>query len=351
MKWITVCLLASVLAGCAVEQDGRKQRHAGNERDNRAAMPLQTHNHTISPRQYQSMLGKGMDVDWAKTAQGIQFYTPKAPADFQARGLQHVRIRVYEAATPGLLAHLQRVVDDSLKSGLIPVIAYRADPLEEDPLNPQAQQAFLDWWKTVAEHFKAYPPSVSFNLIIEVSDKLKKHPEVINDAYARVIPLIRQSNPTRIVMVSPNNLSAPEELRNMRYPADDRYLMAEWHFYAAGPSRTNPRKLWTNGNPAERKLILDKIAMAKAWQDSHIPTWVGAWMANNFNDDGGKPGTGDYSIPEQVEFARFVAGELDKAGIPFAVNSDTKFYDRETGRWIAEQKPVLDAILKPGQKQ
>ncbi len=304
----------------------------------------------IEAHAYQAMLGKGMDVDWAKTAQGMRFYNAKATADFKARGLRHVRIRVVDAASPRMLNHLHKVVDDSLGQGLIPIIAYRADPLEKDPMNPASQQAFLDWWAAVADSFKDYPPELSFDLIIEVSDELNKHPEVLNDVYARAIPLIRKSNPTRIVMVSPVKLSAPEELEKLCLPEKDAYLMAEWHFYAAGPSRKNPKKRWTDGNPAERKLVLDKIALAKDWQERNVPTWVGAWMANNFNDEeaGGSAGKrGDYSIAEQVEFARFVAGELDRAGIPYAVNSDTKFYDRETGLWIKEQQPVLDAILQP----
>ena len=36
--------------------------------------------------------------------------------------------------------------------------------------------------------------------------------------------------------------------------------------------------------------------------------------------------------------------QLTAAGIPFAVNSDTKFYDRKTNEWIPEMKPVFDCI-------
>ena len=31
--------------------------------------------------------------------------------------------------------------------------------------------------------------------------------------------------------------------------------MAEWHFYASGPDKTNEKKLWTTGTDAEKKLI------------------------------------------------------------------------------------------------
>ena len=42
--------------------------------------------------------------------------------------------------------------------------------------------------------------------------------------------------------------------------------MAEWHFYASGPDKTNEKKLWTTGTDAEKKLITDKIQTALAWQ-------------------------------------------------------------------------------------
>lgn len=61
-------------------------------------------------------------------------------------------------------------------------------------------------------------------------------------------------------------------------------------------------------------------------------------MPGDYND-------GDnYSVSEQVVFAKFVADELDKGKIPFAVNSDTKFYDRQNNKWYAEMTPVLNAI-------
>ncbi|WP_243269288.1 hypothetical protein [Lachnospira eligens] len=117
--------------------------------------------------------------------------------------------------------------------------------------------------------------------------------------------------------------------------------MAEWHFYASGPSKTNARKLWTSGTKEERALIDEKIALALAWQNqTNVPTWVGAWMPGNYNDEN------DYSIDEQIQFAGYMTEQLAKAGIPFAVNSDTKFYDKEKNQWIAEMQPVFDIIYQ-----
>ena len=63
-------------------------------------------------------------------------------------------------------------------------------------------------------------------------------------------------------------------------------------------------------------------------------------MPGNYNDGD------DYTIPEQVEFAGCMTDRLTAAGIPFAVNSDTKFYDREAGRWVEEMIPVRDRIYQ-----
>lgn len=113
----------------------------------------------------------------------------------------------------------------------------------------------------------------------------------------------------------------------------------EWHFYAAGPSKINDRKIWTTGTEQERSLTDEKICLALQWQkETGIPTWVGAWMPGNYND------WDDYTINEQITFAGYITRQLTNAGIPFAVNSDTKFSDRKTNQWIAQMKPVFACI-------
>ncbi|MEQ1559110.1 MAG: ImpA family metalloprotease [Methyloglobulus sp.] len=316
----------------------------------------------IDPLTYQAGLGVGIDVDWANTNPGINAYKTDMVRAFVARGIKHVRIRVQfdltQPASPQstitLLQHLDKVVQDCLDNGLVPVIAYYATVIKQCPVEgtncTQAQAdenrtALISWWRTVAEHFKDFSPKLSFNLIVETTDALGKLPDVLNSLYAEVIPVIRATNPTRLIMAAPIKISDPVELPQLQLPPNDPYLMAEWHFYAAGPQKDNVRKQWTIGSTDEQKLITDAITAAKSWQTNHIPTWVGAWMANNFNDLFNNSG-GDYSVPEQAIFASFMSYQLEKAGIPFAVNSDTKFYDRDKLEWIKAQEPVLDEILR-----
>lgn len=295
---------------------------------------------TIAPEVYQDMLGHGMDVDWSKTNQGRETYTEKTAADFAAAGVDHVRIRIADDITPELLEGLDKQVEDCLEYGIIPVIAYQADDFKNDPSDKNMKKA-VKWWKEMAEHFEDTSYLLSFDLLIEATDELNKDSERLNDYFAEAVTEIRKTNPERIIMISPRLRSDAAYLHELEIPEDHNgYLMAEWHFYAAGPSKTNEKKLWTTGTAEEKQLIQDKIQLALQWQaETGIPVWVGAWMPGDYND-------GDnYSIAEQCVFASHMAESLDEAGIPFAVNSDTKFYDREQQMWQEEMLPLRTLLF------
>ncbi len=294
----------------------------------------------IAPWDYQGMLGKGMDVDWSKTAKGRTFYNERAAADFAAAGVSHVRLRVTDAADEALLSGLDQQIADCLENGIIPIIAYQADDFKNDPSDKNIRKV-VKWWRTVAERYQDLSPLLAFDLLIEASDAVNKQPELLNDLYEQVVSAIRESNPTRILILSPRLRSDAAYLHELKIPSQHNgYLMAEWHFYASGPSKSNDRKLWTTGTEEERALVTEKINLALAWQrDTGIPTWVGAWMAGNYNDGN------DYPVEEQVAFARYMTDSLTGAGIPFAVNSDSHFYDRETNRWIKDMQPVFRCIF------
>ena len=301
--------------------------------------PILDGSQPIEPWDYQKILGKGMDVDWCKTSKGMQFYSTTACKNFKKSGVNHVRIRIKDTISDKLFQALDSQINDCLEYGLIPVIAYQADEFKNEPTEENIQKV-VTWWGTVANRYQNKSYLMAFDLLIEATDALNKQPEKLNGIYERIVTEIRKTNPKRIIMISPRLRSDAAYLSELKIPTmHNGYLMAEWHFYAAGPSKTNERKLWTTGTDAEKKLITDKIQLALEWQDKNkIPTWVGAWMAGNYNDGN------HYSVQEQTIFASFMTEQLTNAGIPFAVNSDTKFYDREKNIWIENLQPVFACI-------
>ena len=293
-----------------------------------------------TPKEYQKILGIGMDVDWAKSKKEIEFYNKQVAIDFKNRGFSHVRIRTRDKEPKDILKQLKRVVDDSLSVGLIPIIAYKADDFKKNP-SKEEMKSVINWWREVAYEFKDYPSELSFDIIIEVTDELSKKPKLLNNFYEKVVREIRKTNPNRIIFISPVVRSAPEKLELLKIPSTSNgKVMVEWHFCASGPSKTNPSKLWTTGTKEQKDIILKKIKIAKDWEEkTGIKTWVGAWMPGNYNKGN------NYSVKEQMEFARFVSKELINNKIPFSVNSSFKFYDEETNTWISALNPVLDVIF------
>ncbi len=315
--------------GYVVGSDGGWIENLGKERDQ-----------AVSPWFYQSLLGKGLDVTWSEFSKQTDTYNQQMVKDFKEKGVSHVRIRVKDDITQELLENLDQQIKDCLDNGIIPVLAYQAHEFKENPCQ-QTMDHVVQWWKTMAEHYKDYSHLLSFDLMIESSDAVNKMPEVLNELYEQTVSAIRQSNPDRIIMISPRLRSDPYYLHELKIPsAHNGYLMAEWHFYAAGPDKTNEKKKWTTGTDAEKKLITDKIAAALEWQrQTGIPTWVGAWMPGNYN----KGNT--YTVEEQAEFASYMTSALTSAKIPFAVNADTKYYDAENNQWIPFMLSVVETIF------
>jgi hypothetical protein len=305
--------------------------------------PLSNTVSPITPEEYQRMLGTGMDVSWMQFKKDMETYNPQVPANFRKKGFSHVRIRINEESPDqAFINRLKDVVNDCSSSNLIPIISFSAESFKENPTEANMEKV-VHLWTTIAKAFKGYPYALSYDIIIEVGDNLNKKPDLLNECYEQTVSAIRKINPYRIIFISPINRSNPYDLGLLKIPKSaNGYLMVEWHFYAAGPSKTNPDKLWTSGTPAEKKLITDRIQAALAYQKkTGLYSWVGAWMPGNYNHGN------NYTISEQVKFATFMSCALREAHIPYAINADTKFYNNTTNSWIKEMLPVVNAVLNP----
>ena len=297
----------------------------------------------IAPQDYQQMLKKGIDVDWWGRSEKNKYgaYSETAVKRFAQQGIKHVRFRLHHYRfTDEDFKRLFSQINTCMQNDLIPIIAFSAKPYKENP-NAEEHEKVVKWWKIMAERCKYLSPKVSFDLIVEPSDKVKKDVAELNSLYEDCVATIRKTNPKRIIFIAPPKLSHPEGLKYLQVPSQSNgYLMAEWHFYAAGPSKTNNKKRWTSGTAEEKRLIKKSIKVAVDWQkETGIYTWVGAWMPGDYNK-------GDnYSVKEQIEFASFMTQQLDKYGIPFAINSDDKFYDYQAENWIPQYKDLLNSIF------
>lgn len=296
----------------------------------------------LSPKDYLGRLEIGINVNWATFKKVMHAYDARIPRDFRAIGFDHVRIRARAYRDAAYLDHLERVVQNSLAAGLLPILAFSGGALNQDP-TPEVAEEGVRWWRAVARRFADYPEALAFDLLIEPAKKLNDHPELLRAFYRQAIAAIRETNPTRVLFLAPTHAAHPPYLPELEpLFKTDPYLAAESHFYASGPSKRREARLWTTGGPEDQACVLRHVREIVAWRKkTGVPVWVGAWMPSNYNKGN------DYSVPEQVAFATFFRCALKSAGIPSAVNADQQSYDAAKKAWREDRLPVVQAIIKP----
>ncbi|WP_249226268.1 cellulase family glycosylhydrolase [Entomohabitans teleogrylli] len=291
-------------------------------------------------QQYIRQLGVGMVVDWARTEQGIREFDPLVVRDFSQRGIHHVRIRVAGAATEQHLLHLRKIVEACEQYGVIPIISYQAEAFRNDPSLENAR-GVVAWWRTVTGYFAGVSPQLGFDVIFEPGDKFNRNPAPLNRLYDQVLKAIHTISPQRVVFIAPHLRAAPEALASLKWPFHNNGVtLAEWHIFPWGPVKSNGKYPWTTGTLLERASIRARIHAALRWQQkTGLYSWLGAWSAGEIARNA--------SLKNPVAFATFMACELQKARIPYAINPDTWFYDGEEGNWRTRMQPLLDAMIKP----
>ena len=294
----------------------------------------------LTAAHYAQQLGVGMDVDWARTERGIREFDPLVVRDFRQKGITHVRIRVAGEPTEARLIHLRKLVEACEQYGVIPIVAYQADEYKTDP-SPDNEKEVVNWWIAVAHYFAQSSPLLGFDLIYEPADKLNHSLSSLNRVYEKTVKSIHQIDAQRMIFIAPRLRAAPEELASLKLPAHSQnYLLAEWHIFPWGPLKNNGKYPWTSGTAAEKTAIRNRINIALRWQQKtgHI-SWVGGWTV----------GETIKSTPtaSQLAFATFMACELQKAKIPYAINADYQFYDGEEGAWRPVFEPLLQTMITP----
>lgn len=97
-------------------------------------------------------------------------------------------------------------------------------------LEPQAErERFVAIWRQVAEHYRDAPATVMFELLNEPNRELTR--SRWNEALAAVLPVVRQSNPQRTLIIGGGDWNSGPALEDLVLPADDRNIIATFHYY------------------------------------------------------------------------------------------------------------------------
>ena len=306
--------------------------------------------------QQNRLLGRGVNVIgydplWRDREKGR--FQDKHFRLIREAGFQHVRINLHpfrdaklgkdHPLSAAYLATLDWAIDQALANRLSVVVDFHEfQAMGEDPEGNRPRM--LNFWRQVAERYKDRPAEVVFEILNEPNKKLT--PELWNEVLTETLTLIRQSNPTRTVVVGPASWNNINSLDKLKLPEDDRHLIVTVHYYSpfdfthqGAPWAGKKDKLgvpW-NGDAKDREAIERDFGKAQAWAQEHRrPLYLGEF--------------GVYDKAEmaaRVRWTSFVTRQAEKLGWSWAYwqfDGDFIVYDMKTQTWV---EPIRDALVPP----
>ncbi|MEZ4696709.1 MAG: cellulase family glycosylhydrolase [Rhodothermales bacterium] len=298
----------------------------------------------LTPQQAVAAMGRGINLGntlepptegaW-NNGPAQEFYFD----DFASAGFQTVRVPVRWDQHTGTTApysvsdtwmdRVEQVVDWGLDRGFTVILnAHHEEWLKEDYANADLRARFDSIWVQIADRFKDKPDRLLFEIINEPFGMTR---EEVDDLNARVLEIIRRTNPTRIVIYSGNEYSSRATMMAAAVPDDD-YLIAYFHQYDPWEFAGLGNGTW--GSSAQQTALRNSLDEVAAWSASTgIPVVLsefGALQDCDYNS-------------RQLFFAKYVEESL-KHGIPFQLWDDGgmfAIYDRSDRSWNVEARDVI----------
>ena len=263
-------------------------------------------------------------------------------------GFDHVRINLHpfrfmdesNKLPEKWLAVLDWALDQAEKNGLAAIMdCHEYNKMGEKPKKHKPR--WLDFWRQVAPRYKNRPKTVLFELLNEPHSKLT--PELWNSYLKQALAIVRESNPTRTVIIGPGHWNNRNALDELRLPKNDPNIIVTVHYY--DPFRfthqgapwvgTPPTGIEWRGTKKERKAIARDFDKVSAWSHEHgRRMYLGEFGAYDKGD-----------MESRVRWTSAVARAAEERGIAWGYwqfDSDFIVYDMDKGEWVV---PIRDALI------
>ena len=199
---------------------------------------------------------------------------------YKDAGFSCVRIPVrydnYTGKTPPYkisetwLNRIEEVAEWGLKRGLFIVINTHHDDWIKSSYTAANKARFDSIWSQIAVRFKDKPEKLIFEIINEPHGLTK----VQNDElHARVLSIIRKTNPTRLVIFQGHNWGGSDELITAAIP-NDPYLIGSFHSYDPYLFGLEGQGTW--GTATDYNQLENKFKAVSNWSvKNNIPVFLG----------------------------------------------------------------------------
>lgn len=198
----------------------------------------------------------------------------------------------------------------------------------------------INIWRQLGERYKNRSPNLLFELLNEPHGKLDGEPW--NVLAAKTLAAVRQTNPTRTVLIGPSYWSHPKDLARLRLPADMNLIVTIHTYDPLGYTHQGVRGIPIAQpvgteccDEAQRKAITTGLDLAKVWSETNgYPIFVG-----EFGTVIAAPMT------SREAYARFARHEMEARGFGWSyweLASSMGIYDPKLNAW---NEPLRKALL------
>ena len=244
-----------------------------------------------------------------------------------------------------LFERVDWAVDQAFSRGLLVVVnVHHYEEIMQDP--QEHRERFLALWEQIADHYRAYPADLLFEVLNEPNGALTS--DVWNPLLEEAIATIRRTNPQRNIVVGPADWNSIGALRSLELPADDKHIIVTVHYY--NPFQfTHQGAEWVSGSDAwlgttwqgvsaERQAVVDDLDHAAAWAEANgRPIFLGEFGAYSKAD-----------VDSRALWTDFVARQAESRGMSWAYwefCAGFGVYDKARNEW---NRQILDALIPPG---
>jgi aryl-phospho-beta-D-glucosidase BglC (GH1 family) len=225
------------------------------------------------------------------------------------------------------LKRIEEVADWGLNRGLFVIINSHHDDWIKQSYTTANKARFDSIWTQIALHFKDKPEQLIFEVLNEPHGLTKAQND---DMHARILSIIRKSNPTRLVIFQGHNWGGSDELLTAAIPEDD-YIIGSFHSYDPYLFGLEGQGTW--GSSYDYLQLENKFKAVSNWSaTNNVPVFLGEFGALS---------TADYNS-RMRHYRAYVEFSL-KYGFAFAAWDDGgnfRIMERQQKTWN-ELKDIL----------
>ena len=167
--------------------------------------------------------GVTLQEGYAEAVRSAGFQTVRLPVKWSA----HASAVAPYTVEPAFFARVDEVVGWIIERGMNVIVDFHHyDELHEDPAGHA--ERWLAIWRQIAEHYQDAPDTVLFELLNEPHGALDI--DAWNDLVPQALAVVRETNPSRWVVVGPTDFNSIGALPSLAWPADDRLVLTV-HYY------------------------------------------------------------------------------------------------------------------------